>query len=275
MSVLGRAAAGAGVLTAMLVLASCAGDGQQGIPTDPPSTPTTTTTSPTPEPTTTVAPPPGPTVGDVPSNPQAATALRAFLVDLEAGGISAVAPTCWTVPPSEIPVRYTDVAAILDAAAQPGVATGDVVTWSGPVSTLSIDRPSIASGYACPRVFPTGTAPVLADIDAEYTVARYVGRFTGAPMNPDDLEGDFPLVCDGGTLWDPQSSGVPTPPPLAGNPGRLTGSASYNPDSVYVAFTNGDYKTVYVDVTDVSGFEQNRVVTLGLGPSGYCIGDIA
>lgn len=273
---------GVGLLGAVLALTGCEGDGQQGIPTDTPKATSTTQSTtaaalPTSEvPTsTTAAPAPGPSVGDVPGNPAAASALRAFLTDLESGGVPAVAATCWTVPPTEIPLQYGDVAAVLDAAAQPGVDGQYAVTWTGPVSTVSVKRSEIASGYACPRVYPTGTEPVYSDIDATYAVERYLGRFTGAPVNPDDLEGDYPLVCDNRAIWDPQGTGVPTVPPLANNPGRLTGSASYNPDSVYVAFTNGVYKTVYADVTNVSGFEQNQVFTLTPAANGYCIGDVA
>ncbi|MGA9871115.1 MAG: hypothetical protein WBQ44_08245, partial [Rhodococcus sp. (in: high G+C Gram-positive bacteria)] len=78
------------LLGAVATLAACGGDGQQGIPTDTPSAPTTTTTTnpvATTVPTsTTVAPPPGPDVGEVPGSPQAASALRAFLADLDSGG---------------------------------------------------------------------------------------------------------------------------------------------------------------------------------------------
>ncbi|WP_072805679.1 hypothetical protein [Rhodococcoides yunnanense] len=272
---------GVGLLGAVLTLTACEGDGQQGIPTDPPkastTTPETTTTTTTsmPLPTTTAAPTPGPVVGDVPGNPQAAPALRAFLGDLVAGGVPAVTPTCWTVAPTELPLQYADVSAILDAAATPGVDGQSVVTWTGPVSTVSIARSDVASGYACPRVRPTGTEPQYSDADAEYTVARYLGRFTGTPVSPADLEGDYPLVCANSATWDPQGTGAPTIPPLANNPGRLTGSASYNPGSVYVAATNAAYTTVYADVTDVTGFEQNQVFTLTLAGSGYCIGDVA
>ena len=66
-----------------------------------------------------------------------------------------------------------------------------------------------------------------------------------------------------------------TTPPLANNPGRLTGSASYNPDSVYVAYSNAGYTTVYADVTNVSGFEQNQVFTLTPDGNSFCIGDVA
>lgn len=269
-----------GLLGAVLVLTGCGGDGQQGIPTDAPSAPTTanaTTTVPnsTAVPTTTtVVQAPGPTVGDVPGSPQAASALSAFLTDLDAGGVAAVTPKCWTVPPSEIPAQYGDVDGILDASAQPGVDGQYAVTWAGPVSTVSIKRSEIESGYACPRVYPTGTEPAYTDIDANYTVERYLGRFTGAPVNPADLEGDYPLVCDTRAIWDPQGTGAPTVPPLAADPGRLTGSASYNPESIYVAANNGVYTTVYADVTDVSGVEQNRVFTLTVAANGYCIGDV-
>ncbi|SNT27218.1 hypothetical protein [Rhodococcoides kyotonense] len=264
--------AGVGLSVAVLSLTACEGDGQQGIPTDPPKTPTVEQTV---APTTTVAPPPGPSVGDVPGNPQAASALRAFLVDLESGGIPAVAARCWTVPPTELPTQYADVAGILDAAAAPGVDGPSTVNWNGPAVTLSITRTDVVSGYACPRVSPAGTQPVFADVDANYTVTRYLGRFTGAPVSPADLEGDYPVVCAGDPTWDPQGTGAPTIPPLAVNPGLLTGSASYNPSSVYVAAVNGPYTTVYADVTDVSGFEQNRIFTLTADQTGYCIGDVA
>ncbi|MBY6410596.1 hypothetical protein HQ346_05055 [Rhodococcus sp. BP-252] len=267
--------AGVGLSVAVLALTACGGDGQQGLPTETQSAPTTEDTTTTTQPTTTVAPPPGPAVGEVAGNPEAASALRAFLVDLEAGGVPAVAPTCWTIPPSEVPQQYADVPAILDAAAAPGVDGPATVTWSGPAVTLSVARTDAASGYACPRVAPAGAGPVFSDADATYTVARYLGRFTGSPVSPGDLEGDFPLVCADVPTWDPQGTGAPTVPPLVNNPGRLTGSASYNPDSVYVAAVNGIYTTVYADVTDVSGFEQNRVFTLASGPNGYCIGDVA
>ncbi|MGA9872780.1 MAG: hypothetical protein WBQ44_16780, partial [Rhodococcus sp. (in: high G+C Gram-positive bacteria)] len=168
-----------------------------------------------------------------------------------------------------------DVPAILGAAASPGLAEQDVVTWTGPTTALTVARSDIASGYACPRVHPAGTSPGWSEVDAEYTVERYLGRFTGAPVSPADLEGDHPVVCDNRLPWDPQGTGAPTIPPLANNPGRLTGSVSYNPNSVYVAFVDGDYTTVYADVTNVSGFEQNQVFTLALRQSGYCIGDVA
>ncbi len=266
---------GVGLLGTVATLTACAGDGQQGIPTETPDPPTTTTASSTPAPTTTVEPPVGPEVGDAAGNPAVADALRAFLIDLDTGGVPAVTDSCFTIAPSEIPVEYADVPAILDAAAQPGSADENVVTWVGPVSTLSIAQDEVASGYACPRVRPTGTDPMYTDLDAVHTVERYLGRSTGDPVDPNDLEGDYPVVCDNSTPWDPQGTGSPIAPPLANNPGRLTGTASYNPDSVYVAYSDDAYSTVYADVTNVSGFEQNQVFTLTRDGNGYCIGDVA
>ena len=270
------AIAGVGLLGTVAALTACAGDGQQGIPTETPEPPTTTSQNAAPIPTTTTpAPPTGPTVGAVPGDSQATSALSAFLTDLDTGGVDAVAQKCFTVPPNLIPVEYADVSAVLDAAAQPGTAEADLVTWTGPISTLSIARDEIASGYACPRVHPTGTEQVYTDLDAVHTVARYVGRFTGAPADPADLEGDYPVVCGTDIAWDAQGTGSPTAPPLANNPGRLTESASYNPDSVYVAYSNAAYTTVYADVTNVSGFQQNQIFTLTRDGSGFCIGDVA
>ncbi|MDJ0359778.1 hypothetical protein [Rhodococcus sp. H29-C3] len=265
--------ASVGLFGAVLTLTACGGDGQQGIPTETRSA-TATTTPPATTPPSTTPSPVGPAVGEVSTNPEAAGALRAFLTDLDAGGVPAVTAKCWTVPPSEVPARYSDVASILDAAAVPGVDGQYAVTWSSPAITLSVKRSEIASGYACPAVFPGGSSGAYTDTEAEYTVERYLGRFTGTPVNPADLEGDYPLVCDTRAIWDPQRTGAATTAPLANNPGRLTGSASYKPDSVYVAANDGEYTTVYADVTDVSGVEQNRIFTLTVGSNGYCIGDV-
>ncbi|MCJ0894494.1 hypothetical protein [Rhodococcus sp. ARC_M5] len=239
---------------------------------------TTSTTTPTTAIASTTTPPPippGPPVGEVPGNPDAAMALRPFVNDLTGGGIGVVTARCWTVPPTDIPTMYVDTAAILAAVATPGVDGQFAVTWTGPTATVSVKRSEIASGYACPTVYATGTAPVFDAADAVYTVDRYLGRLAGLPVAPDDVEENFPLVCDGRQTWDPLGTGVPTAPPLVENPNILPGITSFDPDSVFVTGQNGIYTQVNADIIDASGVYQNRTFVLAVGGEGYCIGDIA
>jgi hypothetical protein len=232
----------------------------------------------TPEPTTTPAPPPippGPPVGEAPGNPAAAAALRPFVNDLTGGGIGVVTARCWTVPPTDIPTMYFDTGAIVDAVAAPAVDGQYAVTWTGPTATVAIKRSEIASGYACPTVYPTGTTPVFDATDAVYTVDRYLGRIAGIPVNRGDVEESYPLVCDSRGTWDPNGTGSPTAPPLAENPEILPSITSFDPDSVFVTAQNGVYTQVNADIIDASGVYQNRTFLLAIGGEGYCIGDIA
>ncbi|OZD06910.1 hypothetical protein CH275_06740 [Rhodococcus sp. 06-235-1A] len=230
----------------------------------------TTATTPTPPPI-----PPGPPVGEVPGNPDAAMALRPFVNDLTGGGIGVVTARCWTVPPTEIPSMYVDTAAILSAVAAPGVDGQYAVTWTGPIATVSVKRSEIASGYSCPTVYPTGTAPVFDAADAVHTVDRYLGRIAGIPVNRDDVEDNYPLVCDARQTWDALGTGAPTAPPLVETPEILPSITSFDPDSVFVTAQNGIYTQVNADIIDASGAYQNRTFVLAVGGEGYCIGDIA
>ena len=228
------------------------------------------TTAPTPPPI-----PPGPPVGEAPGNPAAAAALRPFVNDLTSGGIGVVTARCWTVPPTDIPTMYFDTDAVLAAVAAPAVDGQYAVTWTGPTVTVGIKRSEIASGYACPTVYPTGTAPVFDAADAAYTVDRYLGRIAGIPVNRDDVEERYPLVCDARQTWDPNGTGSPTAPPLSQNPAILPSITSFDPDSVFVTAQNGLYTQVNADIIDTSGAYQNRTFLLAIGGEGYCIGDIA
>ncbi|MFI8569830.1 hypothetical protein ACIGGF_25085 [Rhodococcus sp. NPDC078407] len=227
-------------------------------------------------PTPTLPPiPPGPPVGEAPGNPAAAAALRPFVNDLTGGGIGVVTTRCWTVPPTDIPTMYADTGAILAAVAAPAVDGQFAVTWTGPTATVAIKRSEIASGYACPTVYPTGTAPVFDAADAAYTVDRYLGRIAGIPVDQGDVEQSYPLVCDARQTWDPNGTGLPTAPPLADNPAILPAVTSFDPDSVFVTAQNGLYTQVNADIIDISGAYQNRTFILAIGGEGYCIGDIA
>lgn len=220
------------------------------------------------------ATPPGPAVGEAPGNPDAAAALRPFVADLAASGIGVVTTRCWTIPPTDIPTMYSDTDAIVAAVAAPGVDGQYAVTWSGPTATVSIKRSEIASGYACPTVYPTGTAPMFDATDAAYTVDRYLARMAGTPINRADVEEDYPLVCDARPIWDPLGAGAPTSPPLATDPGILGGITSYDPDSIFVTAQNDIYTEVNADIVDAAAGYQNRTFALAVGGEGYCIGDI-
>jgi len=265
-------------------------DSAVGIPSDQDAAPSSSSAgstpesanaagSSTPEPTiNTPAPPPippGPPVGEAPGNPAAAAALRPFVNDLTGGGIGVVTARCWTVPPTDIPTMYFDTGAILAAVAAPAVDGQYAVTWTGPTATVAIKRSEIASGYACPTVYPTGTTPVFDATDAVYTVDRYLGRIAGIPVNRGDVEESYPLVCDSRGTWDPNGTGSPTAPPLAENPAILPSITSFDPDSVFVTAQNGVYTQVNADIIDASGVYQNRTFLLAIGGEGYCIGDIA
>ncbi|QIH98750.1 hypothetical protein BH92_01690 [Rhodococcoides fascians A21d2] len=232
--------------------------------------PSTTATTPMPPPI-----PPGPPVGEAPGNPAAAAALRPFVNDLTGGGIGVVTAKCWTVPPTDIPTMYVDTGAILAAVAAPAVDGQYAVTWTGPTATVAIKRSEITSGYACPTVYPTGTAPVFDAADAAYSVDRYLGRIAGIPVNRDDVEERYPLVCESRGTWDPNGTGSPTAPPLAQDPAILPSITSFDPDSVFVTAQNGIYTQVNADIIDASGAYQNRTFVLTVGGEGYCIGDIA
>ncbi|WP_415972070.1 hypothetical protein [Rhodococcus sp. 077-4] len=267
------------LIATLALVGAC--DSAVGLPSEqsgaPSSTTAPTTTQTAVAETTTTPPPipPGPPVGEVPGNPDAAMALRPFVNDLTGGGIGVVTARCWTVPPTEIPAMYVDTDAILAAAAGPGVDGQYAVTWTGPSATVSVERSEIASGYACPTVYPTGTAPVFDAVDAAYTVDRYLGRLAGIPVNRNDVEENYPLVCDGRQTWDPLGTGSPTAPPLVENPEILPGIASFDPDSVFVTGQNGIYTQVNADIVDASSTYRNRTFVLAVGGEGYCIGDIA
>ncbi|WP_256981111.1 MULTISPECIES: hypothetical protein [unclassified Rhodococcus (in: high G+C Gram-positive bacteria)] len=270
------------LIATLALVGAC--DSAVGLPSEQSGASSTTTetaastTTPTTASATTATPPPippGPPVGEVPGNPDAAMALRPFVGDLTGGGIGVVTVRCWTVPPTDIPTMYVDPAAILAAVAAPGVDGQYAVTWTGPTATVRVKRSEIASGYACPTVYPTGTAPVFDAADAVYTVDRYLGRLAGTPVNLGDVEETYPIVCDGRRTWDALGTGVPTAPPLVDNPDILPGITSFDPDSVFVTGQNGIYTQVNADIVDASGVYQNRTFVLAIGGEGYCIGDIA
>ncbi|MFI9507708.1 hypothetical protein [Nocardia sp. NPDC052566] len=270
-----------GGLATTLLLAGC--DAAVGIPGDEQrATPAAHTTPaaaiPTTASTSTVAAPPAdaPPVGEVPGLPAAAQALRRWAADLEADSIAGLQAECWTMAPRNVAEMYDNKQAILTALAQPGVATADTVTWKSRTTTVTADPDAIKTGYACPRVFPTGTEPGYNDADARHTVRRYLSRFVGTPLDPSDKEGTYPLVCKASPAsWDPTGSGKPIPAPLANNPGKLTGVTKFADQEIRSEQLRQDYLSVLVPVTNSSGVTQTRTFTLTEGADGYCIGDVS
>ncbi|MEU2257308.1 hypothetical protein [Nocardia xishanensis] len=276
-AVIGMALGGA------LLLAGC--DSVSGIPGDDPAPAKATTTPaaaiPAAPPTATTstlaaAPADAPEVGAVPGVPEAATALRRWAADLKADTIAELQDKCWTMAPGNVADMYEDKQTILAAIAQPGTATTSTVTWKSRGATVTVERDAIATGYACPRVFPAGTEVGYNDADARHTVRRYLARFVGEPLDPADKEGDYPLICKAGPAeWDPKGTGRPTPPPLADNPGKLTGATDFAGQEISSDRIGDGYITVEVPVTNSSGVSQVRTFTLTESDEGYCIGDVS
>lgn len=94
--------------------------------------------------------------------------------------------------------------------------------------------------------------------DAVTTVRRYLLRWTGNPVQADDTEGRYPLVCAGSTL--------------ANNPGRLTGTIGFADDQVKL--TQSDGSAVSVPVRNSSGVTTTRTFTVGTGAQGLCLSDV-
>ena len=255
-------------------------DSQSGIPTDADPTPRSTEApvtpqSPpaTPKSQTTTASAPAAPVGSVPGNAAATTALQPWIDDLVTDPAAARAK-CWTIAPLNTSSMYADKAAILAAAAQPGRDGQFAVTWTGPTQTVSVRRSEIASGYACPYVYPTGTQFAYNDADARHTVRRYLARLTSKPVDPADVENRYPLICDNAATWDPAGTGAPGVAPLREDPNALTGVTGYVDSELTSQPGRLDYTTVSAPVT-AAGVTTNKTFTLRVGANGYCIGEIS
>lgn len=198
-------------------------------------------------------------VGEVPGNPAAAKALQPWVRDLVGGDIEQLIRKCWTIEPDNARSMYADKDGILAAVAQPGIDGQFAVSWKGPVETVSVKRSEIASGYACPRVAPTGATTTFTEADARYAVRRYLSRWIGKPVDPNDVEGKYPLVCAGSVL--------------ANNPGRLTGTTAFG--EITSKPTGISDVEVSVPVTNSSGVTQPMVFTVAIESEGYCIKDVA
>ncbi|QIS08058.1 hypothetical protein [Nocardia arthritidis] len=274
-----------GVLVATTLLVGAC-DSVVGVPEDanrparnttpPAAIPSLTQTTTTGPPSSTLPMPPAdaPPVGAVPGLPAAAPALQRWAADLRTDSTTDLQAKCWTIAPKNVADMYEGKTAILAALAQPGAVTEDGVVWKNRGTTVVADPNAIKSGYACPRVYPAGTEIGYNEADARHTVRRYLSRFVGTPLDPADKEGDYPLVCKAAD-WDPTGSGKPTEPPLANNPGKLTGVTKFADQEIRSERLRQDYLSVQVPVTNAAGVTQTRTFTLAETATGYCIGDVS
>ncbi len=209
-------------------------------------------------------------------DPAAADALTRWAMDLQQAPQPTLERRCWTLAPRNIAAMYADKQAILAALAQPGVDDGTQIVWKNARQNISVValREDIDSGYACPRVVPTG-GDTFNDADARHTVRRYLSRLRGTPLDPADTETAHPLLCAAGTSWDPTGSGRTAAAPLATDPNKLGPVRSFVDDSLSSQALRGDYLTVSVPVTSTTGAQRERTFTLKSDERGYCIGDVS
>lgn len=272
----------AGLTVTAALVTGC--DSVSGIPGDPVEA---TIAAPTAAPTTTapeaVAPgEPAPTsplpadapqVGEVAGHADAVTAVRRWAADLQTG--TDLRAKCWTIPPATVTEMYADPQPVLAALAEPGTASADTVTWRNRTVTVTVERESVASGYACGRVSAAGVEPGYDDADARHTVRRYLARATGKPLDAADIEADHPLTCKASpSTWDPEGTGNPTAAPLTGDSGKVGNVTSFAEEELRSEQVRGDYLAVHVPVTTSAGGTRTRTFTVVATAEGYCIGDV-
>ncbi len=244
--------------------------------TNSPNTHTTVTTAAAPA---APAAPPAPVAPAAPAFPVALAApapatgiaVGAWAADLQQSTQTQLEHKCWSLAPHDVDTMYTDKQPILAALGVPGIDDGSTVEWKGTAVTLVVAHRDIATGYACPRVFPAGTDIGYTDADARHTVRRYLSRLTGTPVDPADTEDAFPLTCISG--WDPNGTGSPITAPLVKNPDKLSGVQSFDDQSLSSDILRTDYMLVSASVTTTSGTKEHTF-TLHEGAQGYCIGDV-
>ncbi|WP_225730372.1 MULTISPECIES: hypothetical protein [unclassified Nocardia] len=215
-----------------------------------------------------------PPVGALPGRDSGPAGLQLWAADLQTDSITELQAKCWTIAPKNVADMYQDKPAILAALAQPGAVTEDGLVWKYRGTTVVADPNTISWGYTCPRVYPAGTDIGYNEADARHAVRRYLSRFVGTPLDPADQEGHYPLIC-GAASWDPTGSGKPIEPPLANNPGKLTGVTKFADQEIRSERLRQDYVSVQVPVTNAAGVTQTRTFTLAETAHGYCIGDVS
>ncbi|MFD4353592.1 serine/threonine-protein kinase [Nocardia sp. NPDC058518] len=195
-------------------------------------------------------------IGAVPNSPKAASVLRPWLDDVLAGDTSALIRKCWTQSPAEIPRMYGDVEQITDAVRRPGTLGEFGPYWRNDTLQVSLRPSELRSVYGCPIVGdPSATR--LTDEQARYTVERYLSRVVGDPVNPADIEPDYPLLCTGA------------------QPGTtLSGVRRFEDKALTVRGSTGSVVTVSAPVTGADGATSAVDLTLDHAANGFCISSI-
>ncbi|MVU79761.1 hypothetical protein GPX89_21270 [Nocardia sp. ET3-3] len=214
-------------------------------------------------------------VGSVPGRPEAAAAVARWAADLRGRGLDELAGRCWTMAPRNVHAMYAEPQTILDALAGPGSISENAVTWQNTEVIVTAQDRDIATGYACPHVYPTGGEAGFNDADARHTVRRFLSRATGNPLDPADREDAYPLICAAGRTWDPDGTGKPSNVPLAVNPSKPGTVKTFVDQSIKSEWPRGGYITVSVPVTTGTGNQTKQIYTLKSGSEGYCIGDVS
>ncbi|MFF2085992.1 protein kinase [Nocardia sp. NPDC058176] len=197
------------------------------------------------------------TIGAVPNNPDAANTLRPWLADVVAGNTETLVRNCWTHPPSEIPRMYGAVDEIVDAVARPGIPGLYGAVWQNDRTRVSLSPNELQSDYGCP-VVGDRTMDRLGDEHARYTVERYLSRVVGDPVNPADVETDYPLLCD------------------AADPGAaLTGIRRFDEHALTVRDSTNSVVRIDAPTSAVDGTSTSVTFTLIHVAQGFCVLGIA
>ncbi|MFD6450355.1 serine/threonine-protein kinase [Nocardia sp. NPDC056541] len=192
-------------------------------------------------------------IGAVPNSPKAAAVLRPWLDDVLAGDMSALIRKCWTQSPAEIPGMYGDVEQIADAVRRPGSLGQFGPYWQNDALQVSLRPSELRSVYGCPIVSDRSSTG-LTEEQARYTVERYLSRVVGDPVNPADVEPDYPLLCNG------------TQPGTA-----LSGVRRFEDKALTVRSSTGTVVTINAPVSSADGATSAVELTLEHAANGYCI----
>ncbi|MGW6729038.1 protein kinase domain-containing protein [Nocardia sp. NPDC055029] len=195
-------------------------------------------------------------IGAVPDSPTAATVLRPWLDDVLAGDMSALIRKCWTQSPAEIPRMYGDAEQITDAVRRPGVLGQFGPYWRNDVLQVSLRPSELRSTYGCPIVSDPAVTR-LTDEQARYTAERYLSRVVGYPVNPADVEPDYPLLCTGAQLGS-----------------ALSGVRRFDDKALTVRGSAGSAVIVSAPVTSVDGATTAVELTLDHAANGFCVSRI-
>ncbi|WP_062994868.1 hypothetical protein [Nocardia mikamii] len=231
------------------------------------------------------APEPAVAVALVTADPQATDAMTRWVTDLRQLTPAEMEAKCWTMAPRNVETMYSDKQAIEAALAEPGSDNGTALVWksaSGASDAVTVvaERTDIATGYACPRVYPAGTeigfgtGSEAQTADARHIVRRYLSRQTGHLIDAADQESTHPLVCTAATAWDPNGTGRTSRPPLATNAAKLTSPSAFADQSLSSTALNSTYLSISATVT-AGGSQQERTYTVKATDNGYCIGDVS